>query len=81
MFGSGFVLRASAVVQSVRDVGCVWVKVRTSGIYCGSVCERCTVFWSGFVLRASAGVQSVRSCGMFGSGFVLSDICCGSWAY
>ena len=23
MFGSGFVLRASAVVQSVRDVGCL----------------------------------------------------------
>ena len=30
MFGSGFVLRASAVVQFVRDVGpCVWVEVRT----------------------------------------------------
>ena len=65
MFGLKYVLRASAVVQSVRevrtfghllweldlmrDVGCVWVKVRTSGIRCGSVCERSLYFWASAV--------------------------------
>ena len=85
MFGSRFVLRAYAGVQSVRscgvsrfgqgslfrallrdlglvrDVGCVWVKVRTSGIRCGSGCERCRgVYGPKFVPRTSAvGVQPI----------------------
>ena len=77
MFGLKYVLRASAVVQSVRevrtfrhllwdldlvrDVGCVWVKVRTSGISCASVCERCRgVYGPKIIPRTSAvGVQSV----------------------